>query len=710
MRIKWAGLWVLFLALAVGSAVFPAAAQDGTIEPTPDPVYLSGRVVDSEGEPIAGVELYAMPCGVPGRLASVLIPGSRYENALWGASTDDQGAFSIAVAFPGVIYRVGCRYDSTASFSTQEVIADPGVSVEIVAYPFDPQPVIEGQVVRSDGTFAAGATVELLGRYAGQRWTRRCDAMGRFCFDDIYARSWNGGTIYAKLDGEVSIPYTPVQMRASGGRVVLGLPGMAVGVLRDLKTGEPIVGATIIVEPRRYPQIRWTATTHDDGWFQVLDLPPGEYQYRAVCESHADRPPSLRRWDSRRVRVRAGETAELAGFQMSERALLGGRVLDADGQPVAGALVGCICHAGAYADGVDAVYTDAAGRYELHPGAFDEGNLREIHAYHPAMGSGSTRIEVFLPDPQRNKLEPGMAMTHFDIVLGGATRLRGRVTGPDGEPLAGIRCGYSGWNVHAATDDDGRYDLGMVSLATDPGGTRLRPVQAMPRGVITEGSYARWPDRVRQPEERHYIAGNAQGEPGPGGESTVDIQLEATDVLTFGGRVNRPVAWGDRGPKVYLIHGRVEGEQVRDSVLNFLKLLRRQEEQIRMHGHVSQLPIDHDLCVFRSIRSDKDGLWSAHYTRHDLETWAQYADRLRQTGLTQEERMLAELGVDVVRVFEDDRETETQDLAEDDVEAEPAIRWVTVLVVLGEMEYELHEPFELRMDKVDYTDPAAVLP
>ncbi|MEM9415788.1 MAG: carboxypeptidase regulatory-like domain-containing protein [Planctomycetota bacterium] len=696
MRIKRAVSWVLFLIAALGAAVSPAAAHDGTLEPIPDPVYLEGRVVDAEGEPIAGVELYAMPMGVGSTLWRAIAPGSRQEYSLWGATTDAQGAFAIPVAFAEVRYRIAERYNSHTSVGRQEAIAEPGVFIEMVGVRVEPCAPVEGQVLRADGSCAAGAEVVLSGRYPGQRWVQRCDEMGRFKFDQIYALHWDGGTVYARLDGEVSAPHSASRLRSTGGRVQLGLPATAVGVLRDLETGEPIAGATIIIEPRRRPMSRWTATTHDDGWFQILDLPPGDYQYRALCETYADQPPNSDRWDSRRIRLRAGETTELDGFHMELRARVAGRVLDAEGEPVEGALVGAYCHAGRSSGGaIDGVFTDAAGRFELRPGVI-EANSRSIYAYHPEEGVARFRLQT---------LAPGEHRTDLALVMAGSTRLRGQVTGPDGEPVAGVRCSYLGSNISATTDDHGRYDLGRVPLSASGDHGGLREVRVATGSFVTDGDHTRWPSRAYNPDASYYIAKREQGELGPHGDTAVDIRLEGTDVLAFGGQVRQVPVPGERGPMVYLLHGRVERDTSHDAVLDFLKLLERRDQQLRERGFASELPLEHDICVFRTIRSDKLGRWSAHYTRYDLEVWARNANRVQREGLTEEEQLMREFGLPVHQASSNDAGAEPGEHEAGEAEAEPAMQWVTVLVVLGERAYELQEPIELRMDKVDYTDP-----
>jgi protocatechuate 3,4-dioxygenase beta subunit len=118
-------------------------------------------------------------------------------------------------------------------------------------------------------------------------------------------------------------------------------------------------------------------------------------------------------------------------------ATVAGRVFAADGSPVPGARV--------YAtqeEGAAATVTDAQGRYRL---VSVEPGWRDLWADHPDLGEARRRLELI----------PGTRRLDLTLDGRGEPAIAGRVVGPDGEPLAGVRVQYGVSSTFETREDGG---------------------------------------------------------------------------------------------------------------------------------------------------------------------------------------------------------------------------------------------------------------
>jgi RNA polymerase sigma factor (sigma-70 family) len=200
-----------------------------------------------------------------------------------------------------------------------------------------------GRVVAAkDGSPLAGATVVLRGSRPGPPWVQRCfrvttKADGRFEF------AWSGAAqIDAWADAFESVTFYD---DGGAGEIVVRLArnGAVAGRVVRAADGSPVAGATVRVHPSRSP---WNdgdliATSAADGTYRVEGVPPGEASVFALGGGWVSRGftgVTSGGFDPFAVKVESDATAT-ADVVVESSARAEGRVVDADGAPVAAARV-----------------------------------------------------------------------------------------------------------------------------------------------------------------------------------------------------------------------------------------------------------------------------------------------------------------------------------------------------------------------------------
>ncbi|HEV2843716.1 MAG TPA: carboxypeptidase-like regulatory domain-containing protein, partial [Thermoanaerobaculia bacterium] len=189
-----------------------------------------------------------------------------------------------------------------------------------------------------------------------------------------------------------------------GANVTAGLAGEYPGDLVD--TGRPHCSGD-----HRFPQ----AYTDREGRFVLEPLRSGFYDLQAAAEGWLET-------EHGRLEVRDGREPEEVEIVLQPGAILTGKVLTQDGSPAAGIKI----QAQGYRN-YPSTRTDAAGSYRL---AGVESGWNKVVAS-SALGSVSKKLKI---EPGENRL---------DMTLGPAYpgplrhEIRGRVSGPEGEPVEG---------------------------------------------------------------------------------------------------------------------------------------------------------------------------------------------------------------------------------------------------------------------------------
>jgi hypothetical protein len=252
------------------------------------------------------------------------------------------------------------------------VTAEAGTVTRLVAFP---AARVQGRVVtKLPGVSVAGLKVwyqpsrprqDQSPYYSNPGGTTRTDATGRFRFDGL-----REGTVNICVsENETDLPWTyraaqDVELKSGWTKaaIIELIRGVEVeGTVLSRATGEPISGAQLGVYGPFRPRsgaATLGATTDAHGKFRYR-LPPGETYFYVMGNSpgHADRtvviPENVDRFEVPPI---------VPGYIL----IVSGRILDADGRPVAGATVSCIGEKGPLFDSPNAV-TDAKGAFHLLP-------------------------------------------------------------------------------------------------------------------------------------------------------------------------------------------------------------------------------------------------------------------------------------------------------------------------------------------------------
>lgn len=230
----------------------------------------------------------------------------------------------------------------------------------------------------------------------------------------------------------------------AGERVEVVLePACALSIAAVDEAGAPVAGARVKLSRSGSTAGDRSGATGADGRLEFGDLAPGDVSVRASHDALGSAP-------SAECRLAPGAPAEVALAFPAGRAIRG-RVTDAaTGRPIEGAAVGAGIRQSR------AVATDADGRY-VHAGWTGSG---EVHLEATAAGYGRARRAV------------GDA-SECDFALALGDRVRGRLVGADGAPVAAALVtafateqradGQAVDSQSFATAADGRFEIGSVS-------------------------------------------------------------------------------------------------------------------------------------------------------------------------------------------------------------------------------------------------------
>jgi protocatechuate 3,4-dioxygenase beta subunit len=303
-------------------------------------VRLAGVVVDGAGIPVAGAEVTvepearladARPAGADAGVGDAGMVDRLVDAGVATASpTGPDGAFVVGGLEPGR-YRV--RVTGKGLFEAElRMVAVPAQDTRIVVAR---QASIEGSVT-DGGRPVAGVNVGARGDPIGGTIEVKTDSVGRFSVPSLpegryQAFAWQGQlAARAVRVGRLGAgPFTPVELRLEAASIVIGRV-----VDRDEGTG---VVAAIELRPVDGDEAPRYARSGDDGAFRIDGVPHGRWIVDAFSPGY----------------LSPGGVELDAGKGIPELALVRGgtvegRVLDGDGNPVAGATVRALA-AGAHA-------------------------------------------------------------------------------------------------------------------------------------------------------------------------------------------------------------------------------------------------------------------------------------------------------------------------------------------------------------------------
>lgn len=444
---------------------------------------IAGRVVDTEGRPVAGAELRAKPAQ----------PSSPEEMMMLltgvDASTRSDGSFRIGGLLPGQTYKVTASHEDFASAEVPADSSTPGRSAREIRIVLSRGVAASGRVVDAEGAPVAGAELTLLPAWEGGSITEHPSLL----FDSAKIETASGPTgafrfphlspgrvhLRVRREGFSTASVRGIEIPDRPGEVDLGEvrlePGAVIeGVVTD-ERGAPVEGAMVmsfqIGLGMNMDEQHATMTelleapiqTGPDGRFRIEDQVRGRrfdltvihpsYPKAEVAGVEAPTPEPLR------IRLRAPRS-------------LAGRVVDPEGRPVPHAEISKVelaasslgVEVGWNADDANAE-TDEGGRFRL-----------------TGLSPGDLSLTVQAPGYRIKKVDrvripEDRDAPPIEISLEVGAVLEGRVLDARGNSVAGASVSASrneersdfpflSSDPQTETDGEGRYRLDGLETAT----------------------------------------------------------------------------------------------------------------------------------------------------------------------------------------------------------------------------------------------------
>ncbi|MES1245771.1 MAG: carboxypeptidase-like regulatory domain-containing protein [Acidobacteriota bacterium] len=397
-----------------------------------------GRVVDEEGRPLAEarVELSHNPNDVvrPGKTSP--------DDSLFQATTGADGGFGISGLPAGWFDLKASRPGFLPASRTLEIAQGSGPEMDLGTVTLRRGETLAGWVTGPDRAPLADARV----------WVDAHSAStgpdGRFALAGL-----EPGMVFFQMDVcrpdrvtvSVLSPEDPIEIVLQPG---VRLSGSVVG-----PEGEPVADASVSAQrnadpvprprPDSCPPADWAGGTTDAaGRFDLGPLAAGTYTVTASKFRYVESTPAA-------VEL-AGDLVEAPPLALGLGATVTGRILAADGSPAPGTTVLIIGGGGKLAGGDSA---DGDGRYRISgvspgPGKVFGGHetLGDMDLKH-TFTQGEERLDITLEPRDRRSVS-------------------GRVTGPEGEPVAGALVQGGREPAYSAAD-------GAFSVAVDADGFEL---------------------------------------------------------------------------------------------------------------------------------------------------------------------------------------------------------------------------------------------
>jgi protocatechuate 3,4-dioxygenase beta subunit len=388
-----------------------------------------GRVVDAQGEPVAGAEVRVSPADRSGMLAGVRIVSRILRQERPDAISGRDGSFLVTGLEEGEV-EATVTHEGFAEKSFSGLSVHPKEANEWAAFTLTPGAAITGVVRDGQGAPVVGASVGAFGETGGLR-EAMSDLDGSFRLDGYPSQRPLMLTVRAEGFAPAQKSVTPP---AENLVVVLKTAGILRGRLEDAETKRPITDFSVSYSaPRtggfmmRFGGSNDRSFQSSDGSFEMTEVSPGRWVLRGSA-------PGYRSAEVGPVELAEGETKDGLVLSLRKGGALSGRVLDPRrGTGVANATVAWQEPAGdsgnrmaamiasRFSGGDTSTTTDADGRF-----SFD------------GLPEGKVVLTASHPDFLDVTKEAAADTDGVDITLSVGGTISGSVVGRDGRsPLAG---------------------------------------------------------------------------------------------------------------------------------------------------------------------------------------------------------------------------------------------------------------------------------
>jgi len=326
---------------------------------------LEGRVTDAAGRPVAGANVTV-----------AALRGSLERST----RTATDGSFAFASVPDGVVVTASVGDDANARVARSTVqVPERGKASLSLTLP-DARPPLDVHV-RDDRGYPIGAAQVSVGSVDPTVPFRTT------VFTDAHGEATIPGARGVALRLEIAAPghatrAVPVGQDDLAADVTLTVAESISGTVRQARSGESVSGAEVAL----YSDggVRRTVTD-SRGRFVLSDVTPGAARLRIRAHGRVTRTQDLTLKDT------TSHVQDIGYVDLSEEGTIDGTVVDARGEPVAGARVGKD-HAPTYvpANTNDASFAVTNARGAFHLGGIEDGSV-SIEAYAPDVGRG--RVE-----------------------------------------------------------------------------------------------------------------------------------------------------------------------------------------------------------------------------------------------------------------------------------------------------------------------------